>query len=123
MTENDIVFVINNLKDIEIVQKSGKTRNHFSVCYEPGDQYVYVLGGRDSQSFRYVNWVQKFDVHYLKWTEMPNMIEERIGAASFKSMDGKYLYAFGGKRSNVERILLGSDEIWQLLDVEWPDYL
>lgn len=92
------------------------------MIHNPGSKYVYIVGGKNTNTGDNLNLCQKFDIHKLEWVNMSNMIKERFGPGVFVSRDGNVLYAFGGQEDSVERIKLDSTEAqWQELDVQLPD--
>ena len=64
----------------------------------------------------------KFDITKLEWVTMPNLNKARFAPGLFVSSGANVLYAFGGLKNSVERIILSkADAQWKKLDVELPD--
>ena len=90
-----------------------------------------MIGGEsdDSNSLvdEYVDWVMRYDVSNDMWFKMPNMITGRYCPGVFISKgDNRFLYAFGGLVSTIERIDVGgSDNIkkWEMIDCTLPKSL
>lgn len=73
-----------------------------------GDEFVFVMGGKDSTTLSIIEDCLKFNVNKLKWERMPNLNFPRVEAGSFMSRDKKNMYIFGGSHDSVEWIELGN---------------
>jgi hypothetical protein len=99
-------------------------RYKFGICHKEGSKFVYVIGGKDTNTSDNLRISKKFDLKTLEWIEMPNMKKERFGPGVFASSIGNVLYAFGGQENSVERILLDKEGAeWTELEVELPDQI
>ena len=81
---------------------SGLLRKGFGISYEYGDEYIFVLGGEDLDTFEYTAKCLKFNANSLKWENMPEMEHPRYFPGSFQSMNRSKLFAFGGEHDSVE---------------------
>ena len=93
---------IEKLKNHDLKHKYG-----FSINYKIGHGNLYVLGGKyvgGRERLSDLQSVYKFNIYTLKWSPFPKMCQKRYQPGTFISPDGKYLYAFGGDSSSVERI-------------------
>lgn len=71
-------------------------RENPGICYEYGDPFLYLCGGRDVTEKKMTNDFRKYDVINLKWHIMPNMKNPRYNPGLFLTKDKKFLYVFGG---------------------------
>tara|TARA_B110000285_G_scaffold220976_1_gene273342 strand:+ start:495 stop:1208 length:714 start_codon:yes stop_codon:yes gene_type:complete len=106
--------------ELSTLQKSGTKKKLFTAHYNMGDEFIFVLGGKDSCNLQIVNTCKKFNVNSLKWEPMPNMNHARAAAGSYMSQDRKSLFAFGGSHDSVERLSLTKYGEWETINMELP---
>ena len=56
----------------------------------------------------------------MKWHDMPDLVMARESPGVYRSRDGLYYYAFGGKQPNVERLKIDGGINWEQLDITLP---
>jgi len=64
--------------DYQVLPSSGVMRKGFGISYEYGDEYIFVIGGEDLDTFEYTSKCLKFNVNSLKWEQMPSMENPRF---------------------------------------------
>ena len=91
---------------VDTLPSQGMQRSRFSTFYsvEQDYQFIYVIGGADVEQKGYLSDCMKFNIYNYTWTRMPFMKFKREGPGVIMSKDAKYLYAFGGRQNNVERL-------------------
>jgi hypothetical protein len=62
---------------------SGLLRKGFGISYEYGDEYIFVIGGEDLDSFEYTSKCLKFNANSLKWEGMPDLNHPRFFPGTF----------------------------------------
>lgn len=101
----DINFQI-QLTNMEIMrlEPSGVKRKIFTAHYNMGDEFIFVMGGKDSSTLSYIGDCLKFNVNKLQWERMPSLNQPRVEAGSFMCREKKNMYIFGGSHDSVEMI-------------------
>ena len=56
---------------------SGQNRYKFAIYHNIGDQFVYVVGGKDGNTLENSAVVQKFDIIKQEWLTLPSMNNTR----------------------------------------------
>lgn len=67
-----------------------------------------------------VNWSQRFDICNLKWENLPDMNNPRLGSGVHQTSDKRWLYAFFGSNLSIERLNVRNLKEWNTLDIEIP---
>jgi len=102
------------------LKESGERRWNVSTCYVKGERFVYFLGGRNTKTYDVVSWSQRFDVCNLKWENLPDMKNPRLGSGVHLTCDKRWLYAFFGSNLSIERLNVRDLKEWHNLDIEIP---
>ena len=92
--------------------ESGKRRWNVSTCNAKGGRFVYFLGGRNTKTYDVVNWAQRFDACNLKWENLPDMNNPRLGSGVHLTADKRCLYAFFGSNLSIERLNVNELKEW-----------
>ena len=126
MTCYDFVFKIHfEPLRIEILSQSGLLVNGFSMFYYPEqDDFVYILGGRSTESNDKVSTCRKYNIKNDQWEYIPGMKEPRDKPGVLLSQDKSTLYAFGGGCTTIEKLDLNDiNATWHLIYLEIPSQI
>ena len=64
ITEKDKVFKVDaESLTVQVLKSSGRQRHRFSVHYNMGDEYIYVIGGKDTYNDDNVSWAQRYHIN------------------------------------------------------------
>ena len=98
MTCYDYVFQIGfDPTQVGILSQSGLLVGSFSMYYcSEGDDFVYILGGRSTETDEKVSTCRKYNIKTDQWEYVPGMKERREKPGVLLSEDKNTLYAFGG---------------------------
>ena len=98
MTCYDYVFKIGfDPVQVAMLSQSGLLVGSFSMYYgSEGDDFVYILGGRSTETDEKVSTCRKYNIKTDQWEYVPGMKEKREKPGVLLSEDQNTLYAFGG---------------------------
>ena len=89
---------------MSILPSEGRCRNLFGSFLDYENDNLYLIGGANTYTYDKIDWVSKYEIKKEKWTYLPCLNAERMGAGSIKCLNN--LFVFGDEQNSFERLSL-----------------